>query len=86
MIYLLIDLLDYIDGPQWPSGSVSALGPEVSRFEIRIRLAWGPPHAKSYVVTNALPLVLRGSLERLCHPRCRPRYLNVVQNYEFRPK
>ncbi|GBM57941.1 hypothetical protein AVEN_39789-1, partial [Araneus ventricosus] len=79
-------LLNYIDGPRRPSGRVSALGPEGSRFEIRIRRAWGPPHAKPYVVANAPPLARRGSPERLRHPRCRRRYLNVVQNYEVRAK
>ncbi|GBN86453.1 hypothetical protein AVEN_240811-1 [Araneus ventricosus] len=56
MIYLLIDLLNYIDGPRWPSGRVSALGPEGFRFEIRIRRAWGLLHAKSYIVAKRPPV------------------------------
>ncbi|GBN36245.1 hypothetical protein AVEN_80134-1 [Araneus ventricosus] len=42
-------------GPRWPSGKVSALGLEGSRFESRFRHVWGPPHTKPYVVAKRRP-------------------------------
>ncbi|GBM03722.1 hypothetical protein AVEN_134943-1 [Araneus ventricosus] len=46
-------------GPRWPSGKVSALGPEGSRFEpipLKIRRVWGLLHVKSYVVAKRPPV------------------------------
>ncbi|GBO32457.1 hypothetical protein AVEN_274027-1 [Araneus ventricosus] len=76
-------------GPRLPSGKVSALGPEGSRFETRF-------HRRSAVYgacctlhhtywPNVLPLLWRGILERACQLRCCPRHLSVAQNYEVRP-
>ncbi|GBM68770.1 hypothetical protein AVEN_97905-1 [Araneus ventricosus] len=75
-------------GPRWPSGKVPALGPEGCRPETRFhrKSAVHGLHAKSYAVAKRPPLVWRGSLERGCQLRCRPRHLTVVQNYLVRPK
>ncbi|GBL90706.1 hypothetical protein AVEN_219367-1 [Araneus ventricosus] len=37
-------------------------------------------------MSNVLPLVWFGSLEKECQIRCRPRHLTTVQNDEVRPK
>ncbi|GBN54118.1 hypothetical protein AVEN_78824-1 [Araneus ventricosus] len=47
---------------------------------------WSVPR---YVIrrrSSILPLVWCGSLERGCQPRCRPRHLTAVQNYDIRRK
>ncbi|GBL92637.1 hypothetical protein AVEN_123807-1 [Araneus ventricosus] len=72
--------------PRWPSGKVSTPGPEGRRFEIRfhrrsaVHGARCTPNHTQW--PNVLPLVWRGSLERECQLRRRPRHLTAVQNYE----
>ncbi|GBL93895.1 hypothetical protein AVEN_153652-1 [Araneus ventricosus] len=61
------------------------------RFQVRNptplknRRRAGLVHAKS-VEANALQPAWRGSLERGCQLRCRPRHLIAIQNYEVCPK
>ncbi|GBM17780.1 hypothetical protein AVEN_271602-1 [Araneus ventricosus] len=73
----------------WPSGKVSAPGPEGRRLEARFHqrtavhgACCAPNHTQW---PNVLPLVWRGNLKRGCQPRRRPRHLTSVQNYEVRP-
>ncbi|GBN10312.1 hypothetical protein AVEN_191447-1 [Araneus ventricosus] len=77
-------------GPRWPSGKVSALGPEGSRFETRFHRRSAVYGARctlnSYAVAKHPPLVRRGSLERGRQLRGRPRHRAAAQNCEVRPK
>ncbi|GBM26861.1 hypothetical protein AVEN_266295-1 [Araneus ventricosus] len=41
--------------PRWPSGKVSALGPEGSRFETRFHRRWSLLHAKSCAMAKRPP-------------------------------
>ncbi|GBM42871.1 hypothetical protein AVEN_245698-1 [Araneus ventricosus] len=60
--------LQWKQGQRWPSGRVSALGPEGSRFKTQFPPKFGVYGACCKLNhtqwTNALPLVWRGSLER----------------------
>ncbi|GBO12976.1 hypothetical protein AVEN_171124-1, partial [Araneus ventricosus] len=74
--------------PRWPSGKVSALGPEGSRFETRFAVYGSCCTLNPMQWPNVPSLVRRGSLERGCQlrRRRRPRRLTEVPNYEGRPK
>ncbi|GBL72346.1 hypothetical protein AVEN_115286-1 [Araneus ventricosus] len=81
----------FVKGPRWPSGKALASGSgPLARNPIppKIRRVWGPLHAKSYAVAKRPPA---GAARKLGggwrhQPRCPPRHLTVVQNYEVRPK
>ncbi|GBL78350.1 hypothetical protein AVEN_42876-1 [Araneus ventricosus] len=53
---------------------------------MKINRAWGPSHAKPYLVTKCPPAGVVQSLEKGCQLRCSRRHLTVVQNYEVGPE
>ncbi|GBO23556.1 hypothetical protein AVEN_188867-1 [Araneus ventricosus] len=70
--------------PRWPSGKVLGRRVPGSRSD---SVVYGACCTLTHTQwPNVLPLVWRGSLERGCQLRRRPRHLTVVQNYEERPK
>ncbi|GBL78132.1 hypothetical protein AVEN_143417-1 [Araneus ventricosus] len=71
--------------PRWPSDKVSTPGPEAagSKPGSAVHGACCTPNHTQW--SNIIPLVWRGSLEKGCKLRRRPRHPTVVQNYEVRP-
>ncbi|GBM90573.1 hypothetical protein AVEN_153978-1 [Araneus ventricosus] len=77
--------------PRWPSGEISALGPEGSRFETRFHrrsTVYGACCTLNHnVVAKCPPVgVVWKFGEGVCQLRCHPYHMTVVQNYEVRPK
>ncbi|GBM93021.1 hypothetical protein AVEN_219835-1 [Araneus ventricosus] len=75
-----------IGGPRWPSGRVSALGPEGSKPDSTEDPCMGLLHTQSYVVAKRPPVGVAWKFGEGVPAQCRPRHLTVFQNYEVRPK
>ncbi|GBO46045.1 hypothetical protein AVEN_203612-1, partial [Araneus ventricosus] len=77
--------------PRWPSGKVSASGPESSRCETRFHgrsaVYVGLLHAKSYVGCQTSSRRCNAEVWRVGWLlRYRPRHLTPAENDEVRPK
>ncbi|GBM56330.1 hypothetical protein AVEN_60312-1 [Araneus ventricosus] len=76
--------------PRWPSGNVSASGPESSQarnpIPLKIRRVCRPV-ARQIIRSrpNVLPLIWSGGVVTGCQLRCRPRHLTTAQDDKVRP-